>query len=151
MRVRWLAALALTVLALASCSIERGVRPGSEPAVAAGMARLYVYRDLAPYASTLWTSVSLDGRRIGDSAPGTVFYRDVPPGTYEVEVRSDKLYPNQFKTVALRPGSVTYVKIQEQEHWSETSWNRTGTTFIVQIVAPARGAQEIAGLPLTPG
>jgi hypothetical protein len=39
---------------------------------------------------------------MGSSAPGTVFHRDVAPGTYEVEARSDELYPNQFRRHRLR-------------------------------------------------
>ncbi len=150
MRPRWLAVLALGVLALVSCSTERLGRPGSEPPPATGTARLYFYREFTPYGSPVWTAVSLNGRRVGDSAPGTVFYRDVPPGTYEIEVRSEKLYPNQFKTIAVQPGSTTFVKIQEQPHWGQgRSWQ--GTTFVVLIVDPALGARETAALWLTSG
>jgi hypothetical protein len=51
-----------------------------------------------------------------------VFYRDVAPGTYEVEVRSEELYPNQFKTVRLAPGSITFAKIQQP------SWGKSAST-----------------------
>jgi hypothetical protein len=152
MRSRSRAALVLSTLALVSCGTGQYARPGSEPPPAAGVARLYFYRNGDIYQSPSWTSVSLNHRRIGDSAPGTVFYRDVPPGRYEIEVRSAMLYPNQFKTVALQPGSVTYVEVQEVLHWGDTSWGKQGgTTFTVSIANPAAARQQIAGLRLTPG
>jgi hypothetical protein len=87
---------------------------------------------------------------MGSSAPGTVFYRDVAPGTYEVEVRSDELYPNQFKTVRIAPGSITFVKIQEQPLWGQSGPDQ-GATFVVTIIDPAIGSAEISRLRLVPG
>ena len=81
---------------------------------------------------------------------GMVFYRDVAPGTYEVEVRSEELYPNQFKTVRLAPGSVTFVKIQ-QSTWGQSAFDQPGATFIVTIIDPAIGTAEISRLRLVKG
>lgn len=114
-------------------------------------ARLYVYRDATIYGSHVWTEVSLDRAPLGSSAPGTVFYRDVAPGTYEVEVRSDYLYPDQFKTMTLAPGSISFVKIEEQPDWSKSAFGFKGTTFVVVAVAPAIGRAEIGVLRLVPG
>jgi hypothetical protein len=151
MRIRWLPALLLCALALASCETAHYARPGSEPPPAAGTARIYFYRDRS-YQSFDWTTVSLNHQRVGQSAPGTVFYRDVAPGRYEIEVRSDQLYPDQFKTVALRPGDVAYVKVQELPQWGQTAWGpRGGTTFVVTVVDPAAAKRAIASLGLTPG
>jgi uncharacterized protein DUF2846 len=135
---------ALGSLVLAACA--GGPPPGPEPALAPDKARLYVYRDFMPGDSPDWTTVSLDHHPLGASAPGTVFYRDVTPGTYEVEVRSDKLYPDQFKTVRVAAGSRTYVKIEQAPFWGNSPWGWQGTTFVVAIVNPALGAQEVAHL-----
>jgi hypothetical protein len=151
MRIRWLLALVLGALALAACGTAHYARPGSEPPPAAGTARLYFYRDLS-YRSMVWTTVSLNHRRVGDSAPGTVFYRDVPPGRYEIEVRSDQLYPDQFKTVVLKAGDIAYVKVQEVLQWGQTAWGpKGGTTFVVTVIDPALAKREIATLGLTGG
>ncbi len=131
-------------LALAACAGEPP--PGPEPALAPDKARLYVYRDFTPGGSLVWTTVSLDRHPLGESAPATVFYRDVTPGTYEVEVLSDKLYPDQFKTVRVAAGSRTYVKIEQAAFWGNSPWGWQGATFIVAIVNPALGAQEVAHL-----
>ncbi len=132
-------------LLLVACSADEHVRPALEPPPA-GKARFYFYRSLTPYGSTLWTAVSLNNRRVGYVAPGMVFYRDAEPGTYEIEVQSDKLYPNQFKTVSVGPASTTFVNIQELPFWGQSAWNWQGTTFVVTIVDPAIGSREISKL-----
>ena len=127
----------------------------SQPVVASppspDKARLYVYRDATIYDSQMWTAVSLNRAKLGDAAPGTVFYRDVAPGTYEVEVRSDRLYPDQFKTVTLAPGSITFAKVQEVLGWGASGMGAKGTTFVVSIADPTIGTAEIRRLRLVDG
>lgn len=150
LRARFLLLVALALLPLAAC----GGVPGAPVAVAPpppDKARLYVYRDATIYGFQSWTAVSLNHMKIGDSAPGTVFVRDVAPGTYEVEVRSDNLYPDQFRTVRLDPGTITFVKIEDQRDWAKSGFGATRTTFVVAIIAPALAAAEIGGLRLVPG
>jgi hypothetical protein len=137
----------LSLLACSAASLEPVV--ASPPP--ADKARLYIYRDATIYGSQLWTAVSLNGEAMGSSAPGTVLYRDVAPGTYEIEVRSDKLYPDQFKTVKLAPGSITFVKIQEQQFWGQSARQWQGTTFVVTIIDPSVGTAAISRLRLVPG
>jgi hypothetical protein len=119
--------------------------------VPAGMARFYVLREPTIYDSPTWTAVSLNGEVAGSSAPGTVFYRDVAPGTYRVEARSDKLYPDQVKTVVVKPGSATFVRVDNLPNWGQSPRQWQGTTFTVEIIDPAIGQLEIGKLQLTPG
>lgn len=142
--------VAVSLVSLLACSAAplQSVITSPPPA---DKARLYVYRDATLYGSQVWTAVSLNRARLGDSAPGTVFYRDVAPGTSEVEVRSDNLYPDQFKTVTLMPGRITFVKIQEQPSWNKSAFGVKGTTLVVTVVDPALGTAEIGGLRLVPG
>jgi hypothetical protein len=142
--------IASGLLALAACNAAPPAAVAVSPPPAE-KARLYVYRDATIYGSQQWTAVSLDRVRLGDLPPGAVFFRDLAPGRYEIEVRSDKLYPEQFKTAALASGSITFVKIQEQEHWSQSGFGQKGTTFIVVLVDSALGAVEIGQLRLIPG
>src|SRR5690348_5536432 len=74
--------------------------------------RIYFYRDYEPYESLSRPYLYLNRQVIGISIPGGVFYRDVPPDTYEVSVYSVGAFPNQFKTIAVKPGDVFYAKIQ---------------------------------------
>ncbi len=150
MRRRQILAIPAAALLLTGC----GTVPQQQlalPAVAPSKARLIFYRSgSSPYDGLVWTKVMLNGQGVGSSAPGTVFYRDLPPGTYHIEVNSYKLYPNQFKTVVVEPGSTTYVKIVSNPYWGqERDW--TATTFIVAIVDPAIGRYEIGPLELMPG
>jgi len=151
MRAYLLLVAALGLLSLVACGSEP-----AEPVVAAApppdKARIYVYRDATYYGSQVWTAVSLNQMKIGDAAPGTVFYRDVAPGTYEIEVRSYRLYPDQFKTERLAPGSVTFVNIEEAVGWDNNGFKpRGGPTFLVVIVDPALAATQMRSLRLVPG
>jgi hypothetical protein len=136
---------------LGGCDAAPHMSLAEMPAVAPGKARIYVYRDATIYDSQQWSEVSLNGEAVGSSAPGTVFYRDVAPGTYRITPRSDKLYPEQAKTVVIAPGTTTFVKVVNLPFWGQSPWLWQGTTFVVVIVAPAIGHVEIDKLRLTPG
>lgn len=145
-----ISALLLSV-AVSGCDTATQSVDGSAAAVPPGKARLYFYRDAAYYDGLEWTTVSLNGDRVGASGPGTVFYRDVAPGTYRVEARSDKLYPAQVKTVAVAPGSTTYIKVQAQPYWGQSGWLWTGNTFIVAVIDPVIAHYQMSSLRLTSG
>lgn len=153
MRIRFLAAIPALLLAggLSGCDTTPQMMDGAANAVPPGKARLYFYRDATTYDGLQWTTVSLNGATVGAAAPGTVFYRDVAPGRYQVSARSDKLYPNQAKTVVLGPGTTTFVKVEPQPYWGQTGWLWFGNTFIVAVVDPAVGQDQISSLRLTPG
>jgi hypothetical protein len=118
------------------------------PPVPATKARLVFYREGNPYDGLVWTRVSLNGERIGASAPATVFYRDVAPGVYQIGVDSEKLYPDQVRTVAVDAGSTTFIKVVGLPFWGAQWW---GNTFTVAVIAPAIGQNEIGPLQLTSG
>jgi hypothetical protein len=146
---RFLAAFVLAAL-LGSCDTAPQAAVTAPP-VAPDKARLYFYRDANIYDALVWTAVSLNGQRVGDSAPGTVFYRDVAPGTYRIEARSDKLYPGQPRTVVVGPGTTTFIKVQVLPSWGQSGRQWQGNTFAVAIVDPAVGRYQIGNLRLTPG
>jgi Protein of unknown function (DUF2846) len=149
MRSRGLLLLCL-LAALIGC--DTGPQPKlALPPVSLAKARLIFYRTANPYDGLVWTRVSLNGERVGASAPGTVFYRDLAPGTYEVEVDSERLYPHQFKTVAVAAGSTTFVKLVGLPYWGQSGVQWWGYTFTVAVIDPAIGQYEIGPLHLTPG
>jgi hypothetical protein len=153
MTTRQILAICTLVLAggLGGCGTASQLPVAAATPVPAGMARFYVLREPTTYDSPTWTAVSLNGEVAGSSAPGTVFYRDVTPGTYRVEARSDKLYPEQAKTVVVRPGSATFVRVDNLPNWGQSPRQWQGTTFTVEIIDPAIGQLEIGKLQLTPG
>jgi hypothetical protein len=121
------------------------------PTVAATQARLIFYRGGNPYDGLIWTKISLNGESIGASAPGTVFYRDVAPGVYQIGVDSEKLYPDQVKAVAIDAGSTTYVKVMSAPYWGQSGVQWWGYTFTTAVIAPAVGQSEIGPLRLISG
>jgi hypothetical protein len=136
---------------VAGCDTVPQSLGGTAPPLPHRLARIYVYREPTIYDSTLWTGVTFNDIKVGDCAPGTVFYRDVPPGSYKIEPRSEQLYPGQAKTVFVEPGTSTFAKIQNQPFWGQSPRNTHGTTFTVAIIDPAIGLVEIGRLRLTGG
>jgi hypothetical protein len=119
-----------------------------------GKARLYFYRIADFSVGPQWTTVSLNGVAAGAAGPGTVFYRDVPPGRYRISAWSDRLYPDQDKTMVAAPGSTIFVRVEAQPYWGLSGWLWQGNTFIVAIVtivAPSFGSAQISNWPLIPG
>jgi hypothetical protein len=90
------------------------------PGPAPGLARLYIYRDDGSTLHPSWTAVSLDGAKVGDAAPGTFFYRDVPAGAHTLSVNSDLPYADQTKTLSLAPNSTIFVRVYSVEGYGIT-------------------------------
>jgi hypothetical protein len=88
---------------------------GAEPVLPSpanpNLARIYFYRADDPIGTPQWTAVWLNGARVGDSAPGAYFFRDVQPGTYSIAVRSERSNPEQSNSITVAPGSTTCVEI----------------------------------------
>jgi hypothetical protein len=140
------------VLLLAGCVQPPGpLLNGPLPPAAPGTARLIFYRDLDYYTTQSMPTVYLNNERAGISQNGALFYRDVAPGLYTISVAPSLPYPNQFKTVAVKPGDVFYVQIAPLPSTGgrfNINQRDYGDTFIVTIRDPATGAYETQGLRL---
>jgi len=115
------------------------------PPVPSNQGRIYFYREYEPYESLSRPYLYLNRGIVGISIPGGVFYRDVPPDTYEVSVYSRGAFPNQFKTIAVKPGDVFYAKIESLRSW----YSGNGVistfepdTFVVAIIDPNQARAE---------
>lgn len=117
----------------------------------AGMGRLYFYRENKFYDALEWSLISLNGVAVGNSARGSVFYRDVAPDTYRIEARSDELYPDQAKSVVVKPGATIFVRIAAAVAYGRTGLQWQGNAFVVQIVDPAVARIQMSRLELTRG
>jgi hypothetical protein len=116
--------------------------------VAAGLSRVYFYRVFEPYESLARPSIYLNGRPVAVSEPGGAFFRDVAPGAYEISVFSPGIYPDQFKTVLLRPGDTLYVRIESLRNWYR-GFNWEKDTFVVSLVGASEAEAEMASLRYT--
>ncbi len=144
------------VLLLAACLAppQETTLSGPLPPQPPGTARLVFYRMLAPYDTTAMSTIYLNGTATGVSQVGAVLYRDVAPGRYDLSVFSPRTYPGQFKTVVMKPGDVFYIRI---DTLPKLACSRVPAepcyvdTFIVTVVDPAIGPQQIQGLRLISG
>ena len=70
----------------------------------------------------------------------------MPPGTYEITVLSLGLFPNQFKTIAVRPGDTYYAKIESLRAWTGDDNGDLSSfvsdTFVVALIDPAQARKE---------
>lgn len=143
------------LLCLAGCAAPGppfGAAAGAIPPVPAGMARMFIYRTLEPYETTQMANVYLNDQWVGASANGAVFYRDLRPGQYSITIPATEAYPNQFKTIVLRPGETAYVRIESLSTWTAcTVIVNCYPTFVVRIVDPAEALAEMRALALSAG
>jgi len=128
--------------------LDFGKVEGAQPVPPVGRARLFFYRDASPYEGTQIREIFLNGQKIGMSYPNGVIYRDVPAGQYEITAYTQELYPNQFKTVLLRPQEIHYVKIESIKGWGEATSSDPipRETWVVTLIDPAVGSRAIRPL-----
>jgi hypothetical protein len=161
---------ALKFMALLFVLIAVGCTPAGPPfaSVAAtlspvppGSARIYFYRYLEPYETIAETEAYLNGNPVGVTETGTVFYRDVTPGKYTISVRSDGVFPDQSKTVILKPGDVSYARVESIKSWVPCGGGGGGRsggategcedTFVVVMIDPTIAQADMRDLRYIPG
>ncbi|HZB90126.1 MAG TPA: hypothetical protein VE397_01715 [Stellaceae bacterium] len=113
-----------------------------------GRARLFVYRTYDLSQSLQWVPVSVNGTGIGGVGPGHVVVCYLPPGTYTIDARSEGLWPDQAKTVAVAAGQDVYAEIGSFEGLDPTDESGAGmeSTFVVMLEDTAAGRSAIAQL-----
>jgi hypothetical protein len=140
---------AVVLLALAACGGEQPTfdQVGARLPPPANTARIVVYRAFEPYQSLEWVPVFFNGVTVGAVGPGKVILRDVAPGTYTVEAKSEGLWPEQAKTVVVQAGQTVYAKITSFKGLNPTV-NRPAelVTYVVVLMDPATARREIGPL-----
>jgi hypothetical protein len=117
-----------------------------------GHARLFVYRAYDLGQSLEWVPVALNSYGIGAVGPGQVLVCYLSPGTYTIAAKSEGLWPNQTKTVAVAPGQEIYAKIGSFRQIGPTSDIRGGflDTFVIMLEDTAAGRRDVAQLWYAP-
>jgi hypothetical protein len=142
--------IALVLLALAACAGDPPTfdQVGTQlPPPPANTARIIVYRAFEPYQSLEWVPVFFNARTVGGVGPGKVILRDVAPGTYTIEARSEGLWPEQAKTVTVRPGDIVYAKITSFKSLNPTADSPVEqVTYVVVLMDPDTARREIGPL-----
>lgn len=132
------------IVALCGCAQPLpSVSAASVPAVPAGKARIWVYREYEPYETLGRPYIRLNGAVLAVSEPGGSLYRDVPPGAYSITVDSVGRDVNQFADVALAPGQTAFVKTESSQLW-ESSLTYQRDTFYTRLISPQTAGVELA-------
>jgi len=141
---------ALVLLALGACAVDRPTFDqvsAQLPPPAANAARIFVYRAFEPYQSLEWVPVFFNGATVGAVGPGKVFLRDVAPGIYTIEAKSEGLWPEQAKAVAVQAGQIVYAKITSFKGLNPAvNHPAEMVTFVVVLIDPATARREIGPL-----
>jgi hypothetical protein len=144
-RLLWVSAL---LLIAAGCAARQPVTEGPIPA---GQARIWVYRIWLPSESLNLANIDVNGVYFGSVENGGAFYRDVPPGTYQIVPESwaqnPGTTPNQATNVAMVPGQQVYIKIVDLTSWATSvsvSKNFQRDAFWAYLIPPQVAQAEIA-------
>jgi hypothetical protein len=121
------------------------------PPIPPGEARIWFYRDLAPYENLAETFIRLNAAAVGVSQAGGAFYLDVPPGHYNISADSYLAAPDQTSNVDLVPGQEIYAKVLPLDPWIEGGGGGRGSgggyrrnTFYVWLYPPEAARPAIA-------
>lgn len=141
--------LGFLLVALGGCTSLPPTSAVSIPPIRADMARVWFYREDAPYITQARPYVRMNGAIVGISEDGGAFYRDVPPGEYYVTVDSYGTDINQFPHVILVPGETEYLQVIGSRYWASGSASTTWTrpTFYVWLMPNDIGGPAVARSP----
>ena len=147
LRLTVFVSLAMVLAMVAGCARNPTVGSVSVAPILPGEARLWFYRVYLPSETLNMTKVTMNGVYAGYAQLGGAFYRDVPPGSYHIEVESYGKDFNQSAEVALVAGQEAYVKVDSLRSWaSDYGVGRTigRDTFYARLMLSQIARAEIA-------
>ena len=115
------------------------------PLLSSDRARIYFYRNFRTSGPPIEPTVYIDGHAIGISEVGTVFLRDVGPGTYDISTAAKDPDESEIVTMALAAGDVVYVDVRDNWVNNDTAGSQQ-TIYEVAVVAPAIGRRRVQRL-----
>lgn len=133
--------LLVAVLFAAGCATTPSSPPPAMPAAAPaeGTGRIVFYRPGGLIGYAMRPDIQVDGRKVGESAPGVQFAVSVAPGRHQVSV-ANSLYSGERKLeVTVRNKEIVYVRT------SIGMGSLSGSTDVA-IMTAEQGASESAGL-----
>lgn len=145
--------LFLLVLPLAGCATPAEA-PSAYVPPPPGTARLVFYRPFYYYGPSQVLTLALNNTVTGTLPRNAAIYRDVAPGTYTISFSPTRAAPDQFATVTVAPGNVSYIKIDALPQRDCTGGRFSGcdiTGFTSVIMDPATAADELRAVPLLRG
>lgn len=140
-RRRMLALMCFGLIGLAGCIPQPGPQNNalsSAPPLPTGMARIWMLRQINIAAENFSASdpaVFINDVDLGHIARGTVFYHDLPPGTYRLRVQPYGTPTHQGDTVQLGGGTTAFLQVQAIPNW-EAGSTAGGASFHVLTMVP---------------
>ena len=109
--LQWAAGLLLIVVA----GTQPLVTAAAAPQIPAGAARIWFYQGYEPPGRvaqvTSIPTVVANGTYVGQAPPGTVFYRDVPPGHYDITIPNRSGFNGRSARFDVGAGKQAFVKL----------------------------------------
>ena len=88
------------------------------PPIPPQQTRVWFYRDVDPADNPTTPYVRLNGAIAGVPEQGGAFYRDVPPGHYQITVDSEGMSPSPSRDVVFAAGEQIYARIELGASWN---------------------------------
>jgi len=130
-----LSVLLLAVLVACAPAGPTGVQAEAQIAPPGGAARVWFIRQFELGESIgLAPQVYVNGAPLIGAVAGTAFTRDLPPGTYTFSVETCSRDTNQSQTLALAPGTQTFLEIQVLSSFTSPDCRASGTFYVRQIL-----------------
>jgi hypothetical protein len=121
------AAASMLLLAAANCAQPPTTASVGIPPIPPQQGRVWFYREVDLYNNPTTPYVRLNGAIAGVPEQGGAFYRDVPPGRYQITVDSEGMSPSPSRDIAVAAGEQVYARIG-----LGGSWNGQGFTIAVE-------------------
>jgi hypothetical protein len=138
-RYRLLAPIGIALLMLGGCAAQptQTAALAAVPALQPDMARVWILRQRNVEANfeAADPAVFINDADLGHIAQGTVFYHDVPPGTYRFRAQPYGTPAHLGDTVQLGPGVTGFLQVQAVPNWEEGS-TVGGASFAVLTMVP---------------
>jgi hypothetical protein len=106
------------------------------PMPPAGLARVWFVRQYEPGENLSTPMIYANGAPVASSVPGTIFYRDLAPGTYTLSVESCGTDVSQDLTVQLAPGGHAELEIQSLQSFTPPDCPPGSGTLYVRPINP---------------
>jgi hypothetical protein len=128
-------------------------RPGvaETPGPTPGTARIWIYRTFEPSITLATPYIRINGAIVAVAWLGRAFYRDVPPGAYQITTDSPGRDVNQFAHVVLAAGQTVYIKIDPNDWWAGLCRSCQINTFYTRLIPAPLAQAEMASLPAADG
>ncbi len=123
---------------------------GAAPSLAGGPAHVFIYRNFRTGGPLNDPVVYIDGQPTGVPAMGSVFERDVPPGTHVFTTDPKRPELAEISSVLTPPGSAVYLAVDDNWVDDDTQGSRT-PVFSIAPIDPVIALPQVQRLPLERG